>query len=83
MPAMEGRPSPHRWNQIKKLPLQPGIRTLQEYEEEVSTGILDALNFFRVNATSEFPFKTLRHRTRADACQLWPQEAFKWKPGFH
>ena len=47
MPAMEPRPSPHRWNQVKKLPLHPAIRTLEQYEDVVSVGILDTLAFLR------------------------------------
>ena len=39
--------SPHRWNQIKRLPLYPAIRSLTSYEEAVTTGTLDALAFLR------------------------------------
>jgi len=45
MPEMEGRPSPHRWNQIKKLPLHPAIQTLEQYEEAVLKGTADALAY--------------------------------------
>ena len=37
--------SPHRWNQIKRLPLHPQVRTLAQYEEAVSVGIRDAFAF--------------------------------------
>ena len=37
--------SPHRWNQIKRLPLHPGIQTLAQYEDGVSLGNRDALRF--------------------------------------
>ena len=47
MPAFEGGPSPHRWNQIKKLPLNPGIHSLQQYEDAVLAGTVDALAFLR------------------------------------
>ena len=39
--------SPHRWNQIKRLPLLPQIQTLDQYEEAVSLGIDAALTFLR------------------------------------
>lgn len=39
--------SPHRWNQIKRLPLLPQIRTLAQYEHTVSLGISDAMSFLR------------------------------------
>ena len=39
--------SPHRWNQIRRLPLHPGIRTLAQYEEAVSQGMADALRHLR------------------------------------
>lgn len=39
--------SPHRWNQIKRLSLCPGIQTLSQYEEGVSIGNRDALRFLR------------------------------------
>lgn len=47
MPAMEIKPSPHRWNQIKKLPLHPAIRTLEQYEDAVDLGTADALAYLR------------------------------------
>lgn len=47
MPAVEGGPSPHRWNQIRRLPLQPAIRTLELYERAVMIGTLDALELLR------------------------------------
>ena len=37
--------SPHRWNQIKKLPLHPEVQTLSQYEEAVSVGSRDAFAF--------------------------------------
>lgn len=39
--------SPHRWNQIKRLPLLPQVQTLAQYEQAVSLGIADALTFLR------------------------------------
>lgn len=39
--------SPHRWNQIKRLPLHQGIHTLSQYEDGVSLGNRDALQFLR------------------------------------
>lgn len=39
--------SPHRWNQIRRLPLLPQIRTLAQYEHAVSLGISDAMSFLR------------------------------------
>lgn len=47
MPAMENQPSPHRWNQIKKLPLHPTIRSLEDYEDAVSLGTVDTLTYLR------------------------------------
>jgi fido (protein-threonine AMPylation protein) len=47
MPQMEGRPSPHRWNQIRKLPLLPQIQTLAQYEEAVLCGGVEALAHLR------------------------------------
>ncbi len=40
-------PSPHRWNQIKRLALHPQVQTLAQYEEAVSTGNRDVLTFLR------------------------------------
>jgi fido (protein-threonine AMPylation protein) len=38
----EPTPSPHRWNQIRRLPLHPGIRTLAQYEAAILQGTVDA-----------------------------------------
>lgn len=40
-------PSPHRWEQVKKLPLYPSIRSLADYEQVVSEGTLNALKFLQ------------------------------------
>ena len=45
MPALEGGSSPHRWNQIKRLPLLPAIQTLDQYERAIIGGIVDALAY--------------------------------------
>jgi fido (protein-threonine AMPylation protein) len=45
MPALGGGPSPHQWNQIKRLPLLPAIQTLEQYERAVITGTVDALAY--------------------------------------
>ena len=37
--------SPHRWNQIKRLPLHPEVRSLAQYEEAVSEGNRNAFAF--------------------------------------
>ena len=37
--------SPHRWNQIKRLPIHPQVQTLAQYEEAVSLGIRAAFAF--------------------------------------
>ena len=63
MPAFEGGPSPHRWNQLRKLPLNPGIRTIDQYEEAVMLGTLDAVAYFR-------RIRTLRALTVADIQQV-------------
>ncbi len=47
MPALEGGPSPHRWNQIRKLPLYPAIQTLDHYEQAVLRGGFEALTYLR------------------------------------
>ena len=39
--------SPHRWNQIKRLPIHPQVQTLAQYEEAVRVGSLDALDLLR------------------------------------
>ena len=41
----EPSPSPHRWNQIKRLPLHPQIKTLAQYEESIIKGTSDAIEF--------------------------------------
>jgi fido (protein-threonine AMPylation protein) len=43
----EPTPSPHRWNQIRRLPLHPGIQSLAQYEEAVIQGTGDALRYLR------------------------------------
>jgi len=47
MPGLQGGPSPHRWNQIRRLPLDPAIRTLEQYEQAVMIGTLDVLEYLR------------------------------------
>ena len=47
MPATQGGPSPHRWNQIKRLPLKPAIQTLDQYDQATLFGALDALAYLR------------------------------------
>ena len=47
MPALEGRPSPHRWNQIRRLGVFPAIESLKQYEEAVLRGGKDALAYLR------------------------------------
>ena len=47
MPAMQGGPSPHRWNEIRRLPLYRAIQTLGEYDEATLFGALDALAYLR------------------------------------
>ena len=37
--------SPHRWNQIKRLPIHPQVQTLAQYEDTVSLGIRAAFAF--------------------------------------
>ena len=37
--------SPHRWNQIKRLPLHPQVQTLSQYEQQVRLGSWDAFAF--------------------------------------
>lgn len=39
--------SPHRWNQIKRLPLHPQIQTLAQYEEAIIEGTGDGVGFLR------------------------------------
>ena len=39
--------SPHRWNQIKRLPLYPQVHTLAQYEKAVRVGSRDAFVFLR------------------------------------
>lgn len=61
MPAFQGSHSPHRWNQIRKLPMQPEIRTLRHYEDEVSVGQLDALTALRsIDSLQELGVEDLR-----------------------
>ena len=62
MLAFERDPSPHRWYHIRKLPLNPGIRTLDQYEEAVMLGILDAVAYLR-------RIQTLRALTVSDVQQ--------------
>ncbi len=47
MPQLEGSPSPHRWNQIKRLELRPLVQTLDQYERAVLQGGVDALAYLR------------------------------------
>ncbi len=47
MPQPSPSPSPHRWNQIRQLPMHPGIRTLSQYEQAVTQGAFDALTYVR------------------------------------
>ena len=51
MPAIQGSPSPHRWNQIKRLQLHRGIETLEQYERAVLAGTLDAVVYLRRTQT--------------------------------
>ena len=44
---MEGRPSPHRWNQIKRLALRPAVQTLEQYEQAVLRGGVETLTYLR------------------------------------
>ena len=37
--------SPHRWNQIKRLPMHPGVQTLSQYEESIIQGTADTVQF--------------------------------------
>lgn len=39
--------SPHRWNQIKRLPIHPQVQTLAHYEEAVIKGTGDAVTFLQ------------------------------------
>ena len=41
--SSETTSSPHRWNQIQRLPLHPGIRSLAQYEQAVDHGMVDAV----------------------------------------
>ena len=45
--------SPHRWNQIKRLPLFPQIQTLAQYEHAIRIGTRAALTFLRSMETLE------------------------------
>src|SRR5262245_45521334 len=47
MPELEGRQSPHRWNQVRRLPLLPSIQTVEQYEQAVLLGTRDALAYLR------------------------------------
>ena len=47
MPTFESDSSPHRWNQIRKLPLNSDIHCLEDYEDAVIAGTLDCLAFLR------------------------------------
>ena len=42
-----GHASPHRWSQVRRLELCSGIRSLEDYEQAVSTGNLNAIAFLR------------------------------------
>ena len=37
--------SPHRWNQIRRLPLHPGIQSLAQYEAALIQGTIDAADY--------------------------------------
>ena len=63
MPEMERRPSPHRWNQIKRLALWPAVQTLEHYEQAVLRGGVDTLAYLR-------GIDTLRQLTVADLHQV-------------
>ena len=47
MPTFESGSSPHRWNQIRRLPLNSDIHSLQDYEDAVISGTLDCVAFLR------------------------------------
>lgn len=62
MPQLEGSPSPHRWNQIKRLELRAGIHTLDQYERAVLQGGVDALAYLRgIDPLQELSPSDLRH----------------------
>lgn len=62
MAFQSGRSSPHRWNQVKRLQLFPEIRSLQDYEQAVSTGNLNALAYLReVDALQALRIGDVRH----------------------
>ena len=63
MPEMEGRPSPHRWNQIKRLALRPAVQTLEQYEQAVLRGGVETLTYLRGS-------DALRQLTVADLHQV-------------
>jgi len=80
MPAMEGRPSPHRWNQIKKLPLHPAIQTLEQYEEAVLKGTADALAFLGgINSLRQIALPDIQvvHRLIFNGVHPWAGESRK------
>ena len=41
----EPTPSPHRWNQIRRLPMHPGIQSLAHYEAALIQGTVDAADY--------------------------------------
>ena len=57
-----GNPSPHRWKQVRKLPLYPDILDLDTYETAVSMGILNSMSFLReVDVLNRLRINDLRH----------------------
>lgn len=62
MPQLEGSPSPHRWNQIKRLELRPSVQTLDQYEQSVLRGGADALAYLRgIDPLQQLGVADLRH----------------------
>lgn len=62
MPQLEGSPSPHRWNQIKRLELRPSVQTLDQYEQSVLRGGSDALAYLRgIDPLQQLGVADLRH----------------------
>ncbi len=54
------RPSPHRWNQIRQLPLHAHIKTLADYEQAVTIGNVDAAVFLLANSTDYLARATIQ-----------------------
>src|SRR5271165_526461 len=56
-----GAPSPHRWNEIRRLPIHPEIRSLDDYEQAVSIGTGNAIAFLKeVNVLESLRIDDLR-----------------------